>query len=237
MHSEFPITSLTFAPYFGSPNYGENGWFLLPDGSGSLMNFYNGKSNQVYRTTVYGQEKTQNGRENLNNDLGASLPVFGIQNGGNGLLCEISDGDAISQVVAYSGDEADAAYAHAVFNLRSTYKSTTATGKKESFITIQKQRYTGDISLDYNFIDSNNTSLSDMASVVRKSIFGTAKESTSASMPVMLEQIGLVTRQNQFLGIAYNEKVGLTDFKRSYEITDFFLKNGIDNMSVVFSGW
>ena len=237
MHSEFPITSLTFAPYFGSPNYGENGWFLLPDGSGSLMNFYNGKSNQVYRTTVYGQEKTQNGRENLNNDLGASLPVFGIQNDGSGLLCEISDGDAISQVVAYSGDKADAAYAHAVFNLRSTYKSTTATGKKESFITIQKQRYTGDISLDYNFIDSNNTSLSDMASVVRKSIFGTAKESTSASMPVMLEQIGLVTRQNQFLGIAYNEKVGLTDFKRSYEITDFFLKNGIDNMSVVFSGW
>ncbi len=237
MSSEFPLTSLAVAPYFGSPVFGEEGWFLLPDGSGSLMNFYNGKSNQIYRTTVYGQEKTQAGKENLDYDAGASLPVFGIQNGGHGVLCEIAEGDAVSQIVAYAGDNADAAYAHAVFNLRSTYKQTTATGKKESYVVIQKQRYTGDVSLQYHFISGENARLADMAAIVRESIFANDATVAAGSLPVMLEQIGMVTRQNQFLGVAYDQKVALTDFEQSLAITDAFSQSGIENLSVVFRGW
>ena len=237
MHNEFPMTSLTFAPYFGSPSYGDKGWFLLPDGSGSLMNFHNERSLQVHRTAVYGQECTRLSNENLNDDLGAALPVFGIQNGGYGVLCEISEGDAISQIVAFSGNSTSSAYAHSVFNIRSTYKQTTSTGKKESFVIIQKKRYTGDISLNYHFIDSTDTQLSDMADIVRNSIFGDKNGANTTSVPVMLEQVGMITRQNQFLGVSYNEEVALTEFEQSIQIVEAFAQSGVKNLSAVLSGW
>ena len=92
------------------------------------------------------------------------------------MLCEITGGDAISEIEAYPGDDTELPYAHAVFNIRSTYKTTASTGKKESYIIIQKGRYTGDIALDYHFIDSKNVGLSDMAEIMRESIFGGAEE-------------------------------------------------------------
>lgn len=223
MYQEFPMTSLTFAPYFGSPKQETNGWYLLPDGSGSVMNFYNGNTDgKIYRTYIYGEELTTAGRENINSDPGASLPVFGIQCGGYGVLCEITKGAAISEIVAYPGDSNEASYAHAVFNVRSTYKTTAATGRKESYIIIQKGRYSDDIELDYHFIDSKNVGLSDMASVMRESIFGDAKGKVSDTLPVQLTLVGLITRRNQFLGCAYNEKVCLTGFKQSLNVTNAF---------------
>ena len=238
MYQEFPMTSLTFAPYFGSPKQETNGWYLLPDGSGSVMNFYNGNTDgKIYKTCIYGEDLTTAGRENINSDPGASLPVFGIQRDGYGVLCEIIKGAAISEIVAYPGDSNEASYAHAVFNVRSTYKTTAATGRKESYLIVQKGRYSDDIELDYHFIDSKNVGLSDMASVMRESIFGDAKEKVSDTLPVQLTLVGLITRRNQFLGCAYNEKVCLTSFEQSLNVTNSFLESGINNLSVVLTGW
>lgn len=238
MYEEFPITSLTIAPNFGSPAKGTEGWYLLPDGSGSIMNFYNGNTNgKIYMTSVYDEELTVAGRENIDSDKGASLPIFGIRRDGCGVLCEITEGDAISQIKAFSGDDTEASYVHAAFNVRSTYKTTATTGRKESYIIIQKQRYTGDIALDYHFIDSNDVTLSDMASVMRESIFGNSQKKASDTLPVRLEMVGMITRRDQFLGIAYDEKVCLTDFQQSLDIANTFLESGIKNLSVTTIGW
>ena len=238
MYNDFPMTSLTFAPYFGSPAKGTEGWYLLPDGSGSLMNFYNGNTNgKIYRTTVYGAELTAAGREDVSSDPGAPLPAFGIRRNGCGVLCEITGGDAISEIEAYPGDDTELPYAHAVFNIRSTYKTTASTGKKESYIIIQKGRYTGEIALDYHFIDSKNVGLSDMAEVMHESIFGGAEEKASDTLPVRLTLIGLITRRNQILGVAYNQKVRLTDFKQALNAANTFSDGGADNLSVVMTGW
>ena len=238
MYKDFPMTSLTFAPYFGSPAEGTKGWYLLPDGSGSVMNFYNGSgSGKIYRTSLYGEEPTVAGRENISSDVGASLPVFGICSGGSGVLCEITQGDAISEIEAYPGSGADKPYAHAVFNVRSTYKTTATTGKKESYIIVQKSRYSGDIALEYSFIGSQNAGLSDMAEVVRKSIFANTEEKASDLLPVRLTLAGLITRRNQFLGVAYNQKIVLTDFKQSLAAAEAFTDSGTENLSVVLTGW
>ena len=238
MYKEFPLTSVTFAPYFGSPKKGAEGWYLLPDGSGSIMNFYNDNTvGKIYTTSVYGKDLAVAERENISSDIGASLPIFGIRRDGCGVLCEIVKGDAISEINAYSGDNTDSSYVNAKFNVRSIYKTAASTGRKESYIIVQKGRYADDIVLEYNFLDSKDVTLSDMASIVRKSIFGESKGNATEKLPVRLNLVGLVTRRNQFLGIGYNEKVCLTDFKKSIDITNTFIDSGINNLSLVLTGW
>ena len=238
MYKDFPLTSVTFAPYFGSPKKGAEGWYLLPDGSGSIMNFYNNNTiGKVYTTSVYGKDLAITERENISSDPGASLPIFGIRRDGCGVLCEIVKGDAISEINAFSGDDTDSSYVNAKFNVRSNYKTAASTGRKETYIIVQKGRYTDDIVLEYNFLDSKDVTLSDMASIVRKSIFGEPKEKATEKLPVRLNLVGLVTRRNQFLGIGYNEKVCLTDFKKSIDITNTFIDSRINNLSLILTGW
>lgn len=78
MYSEFPLITVSVLKYFGCSTE-NNGYFLLPDGSGSVMNFYNGKTDgHPYTVKVYGNGYSLSENEKTSDYANASLPVFGI---------------------------------------------------------------------------------------------------------------------------------------------------------------
>lgn len=236
MYNDFPLLNISLNKYFGSPKEGESGYFLLPDGSGSVMNFRNGKGKgHPYSSRVYGTGYALSPNEKTSDYMNSSLPVFGIKRGDSAVFAEITSGDSTAQINAYTGDESEVPYVFAEFIMRETYTSFLSSGKKESSTVVQKQRAVCDFCLSYSFLTGDKADYNGMAQLYRERIFGGSEKITGALLTV--DYIGMLEKQAQRLGISYNRKVVMTEFDEVYEITDKLYGDGLTDMAVRLTGW
>ncbi len=237
MYDDFPLTNITLLKYFGSQSDADNGYFVLPDGSGSVMNSFNGKGDgHEFSTSIYGTGYSLSVGEKTNNYNDASLPVFGINNGKKGIFAEIIKGDSIADVVAYPGDDAEVAYVSPRFRFRETFISKLSSGAKESFSTIQKERFPGDMQVRYSFLSGADSTYNGMANIYRNRLFG--NETAKASdISLTVEYIGMIQKQAQLFGIAYDKDVVMTTFNKVGEYAKSIKDSGINNLNIKLSGW
>lgn len=98
MPTDYLIERVCLLEHFGAALKGSDGYLLLPDGSGSLLYFDNGKDTlAAYSVPVYGRDKALYMEENPYNADGVNLPVFGLKNGASAFLAVIEKGDAACQ--------------------------------------------------------------------------------------------------------------------------------------------
>ena len=93
----------------------DDGFLFVPDGSGAIINFNNGKTKvDAYSKEVYGEDIS---RRSTNSPITSrtqkiSLPVFGLVSNGSGFLAEITDGAAVASINASVGERAPATTAY-----------------------------------------------------------------------------------------------------------------------------
>jgi len=97
----FMIESIGFLPYFGAGTMADDGYLFVPDGSGALINYNNGKHKaMLYTSQVYGsnitleQTKADTVKERI------SLPIFGNKCNDDGYLAVVVSGDTSTTVTA-----------------------------------------------------------------------------------------------------------------------------------------
>ena len=81
------VVEMAFNSTFGAADMEEDGYFVIPDGSGALINFNNGKSGyRVYQGKVYGADITavKTTKPAVTQDV--YLPMYGIVKGNSGLM-------------------------------------------------------------------------------------------------------------------------------------------------------
>ena len=237
MYSDYLITNIALLKYFGAPKANEKGYFLLPDGSGSVMSFYNGKTDgHEYSAAVYGTGYSLSGREKTSNYYDASLPIFGINKGETAVFAEITKGDGAADIKAYSGDERIAPFVSPRFRFRETYTAQLSSGKKENFITVQKQRYAGDMEVDYHFLTGKNAGYCGMAQFYADKLFGDTDKKTD-KINVVLEYIGMLDKKAQLFGISHNKKIVTSSFEDIENEVNALYDSGLNNINVRLSGW
>lgn len=241
MKPQYPLLRLDVLPYFGSPAKTETGYFVLPDGSGSLMRFYNGKGSlQPYTVSLYGMDRSMAQAERIYNTAPAHLPLYGIRSGGHAVLATIEEGAAIADINAYPGGGDLLPYVHAAFRVRESYQSKLQSGNakdNETFMIVQEQRYTGDIRLCYRFLSGEDADYNGMARLYRSQLFAEREALATGAPPLVVEMLGQVQRQAQFMGVSYSEKVAMTTFAQAQELTGALLADGVQRLDVRLSGW
>lgn len=81
--SDMPISKIRLLPYFGCAGVDQEGYLLVPDGTGAVIDFNNGKTDvQKYNAQLYGWDYG-NKRDEVVNETRASFPVFGIAHTGS----------------------------------------------------------------------------------------------------------------------------------------------------------
>ena len=73
------LTSIDVAPFFHAPRADADGYFMVPDGEGSLMNWNAVSKAGEYRGFVYGRDSAIMVYQKNNNLQDIRLPVFGAQ--------------------------------------------------------------------------------------------------------------------------------------------------------------
>jgi len=95
---ETPIYTITPLPYFGAGGPDDEGFMLVPEGGGALINFNNGKTSQSsYYTNVYGWDMCLS-RDAVVHNTRAYYGVYGVAEGNDSFICILEDGRSYASI-------------------------------------------------------------------------------------------------------------------------------------------
>lgn len=238
--SATPIYTLVPLPYFGAGGSEDEGYMLVPEGGGALINFNNNKLSQAsYYSNMYGWDMALS-RDAVVHDTRAYFNVFGIANGDDSFICMMEEG------VPYASVQADIAGHGSSYNfVNSCYTISPSelyqVGDLNSQNVYKFLETLPDETLTqrYRFVHSN--SYVDMAKTYQgylKDKYGEYfAENGDDSTPVVLEIVGAVDKVRQILGVPVSRPLKLTKYSEVEEMIRQLASEGMDNMSVKYTGW
>lgn len=257
------IIDIELVPFFGAVNSVRNGYSIVPDGSGMMINFAENVNSiyaKEYAFSVGGSDildmdkylKNKNLLENTN------LPVFGMANLDKNVafVGYSATADAEASVIT-----SPAGYAVDIYrsSLRFRYRYTTdilatnitTTGAGNAIDRTQNlnikriagKRYTNEIVCDkdhevrYKLLSGENANYSGMANAYRSYLIanGDLKKNILANedMPIMIDFF-MATWESQIL---FTKIVKMTSFADAKEIAADLYDNGVTNIYANFVGY
>lgn len=237
------IQTLSLLPFFGASGLKDEGYTFVPDGSGSLISFNNGKTYAApYRTTLYGTDTAIKREVRLQNEEAARLPVFGMKYEDRAFAAIIEDGDAVAAVEAdISGRLNVYNTVFPSFTLRNMEEVTLTNGWRSSTVKqFQAEPFEGDMSVRYAFLGAEEAGYSGMARLYRDYLIqqaGMARLTDDEGVPFYVELIGGIPKQKFFLGIPYKSYEPLTTFDQAESVLAGMLDLGIGNIKLRYTGW
>ena len=221
------ISSIQLTPYFLSASDTESGYFLLPDGSGSLMHFNNGKTTATsYRAEIYGTDPLFQGVLQQEKVLQAYLPVLGMSSQRDSLLAYIRSSAADASVIAdVAGKTSGANYAALQFSIRRStkdvvYRDWTAGAGTVYATRVQPGELTGDIRVDYQLLPAQ-TGYEKMAAVTRDQMIadGLLGEAVAGN-GLLLDVLGAFDGMDAVAGFPMEVDIAMTSFRQAQEMVN-----------------
>jgi hypothetical protein len=236
----FPITSLSLLPFMGAGSVSDNGYLLVPDGSGALIQFNNGQQNQIaYNINVYGWDDGMP-REAVISDNKAPYPAFGIQKNGSALLCVIEDGSAYAGVRAdVSGRNCSYNSVYARFDMIHGAKMDIS-GKSERAVFLYETSLPEGEGITLRFIPCAKSGYVGMAGEYRSWLLRKFPELSGpreSGVPVAVEVVGAVNKIQHRLGIPFDLPLKLTSYNETEAMIHGLSGLGWKNVQMKLTGW
>ncbi len=237
---DYPLLYLNVLPYFGAGGTEDNGFLLVPEGGGALIDFNNGKVAQnSYYANVYGWDMAQ-GRTALVHETRTYFNVFGISREDSSFLCILEEGAPYAAVQAdISGRNNSYNFVNAVYSIAHREQYDVADKYNGEMYVYEENLPEENLVSRYRFVDSG--SYVDMAKSWQgylKEKYGeafTSKQDTQT--PAVIEILGAVDKTKQVLGIPVSRPLKLTSFEEAEEILREINAEGMTNLYVKLTGW
>ena len=244
---EYPPYELKLLEGFGLTEQSDEGYLLLPDGSGTLMPFAtNYDSRSQISLPVYGLDLTvtanvlQNNKQSCEKVL---LPVFGIK-----------DGDAACLAVIDSAESNAIIYAHQAgtyFSRNSAYVSFRLIEKDTIYLSgndnnsnnipmFESKLFSDPCTVTYHILPQNS-GYADMGVRLRELWQASGRlirrVDNAQNVPLMIETISGVRGHKSFLGFSYTGVVAATSFSENQQMMQHFYERGLTRLDWKVTGW
>ncbi|MGN0492598.1 MAG: DUF5696 domain-containing protein [Acutalibacteraceae bacterium] len=235
------IIRIGLLPFFAAGSENDDGYMLIPDGCGAVINFNNGKGNYYqYEEPIYGWDQALTRTYEKTVLQMIHLPVFGIKKNNDALLAVIEEGGYDADILAQVAGSMESPYFNHVYTQFYYRKSDTIVLGGESFspktvVTVSAEK---NDSTDFcvSYYPIYNGGYVEMAEKYSE-VLGLSEGGDNKSPGLSVELIGGVEKKASFLGIPYYKYIPLTTYSQAKEILSDFTEDGIDNISVTLSGW
>lgn len=239
---ENQITKISLLPYFGAAGKEDNGYFLVPDGSGALINFNNGKTGSNYQQEIYDTDGLMNIKTNKTVTQKARLPIFGIENGTDTMLSVIDGGATVCRLYSYvsgSNGNYNIIYPQFTYRQSSVVSMLSKTWYPVDVTFISSRKAEENFSVCYMPLDEDNGGYSDMAAAYREKLVKDGmftKKTEKSSVPLFLDIYGSAMVSDNILGIPVTVNKSLTSFKEAKEILKKLQGENVDGIFVRYLG-
>lgn len=241
LSEEAHISQLSLLRYFGAAGTSDEGYMLLPDGSGSLIRLNNGKSHlPTLKVPVYGEDLTKSFAQQPANELTAALPVYGIKQGDQAFLAIIESGDAIASLEAgVAGQINNYNFIYSSYELTQQITLASAYEGENEMLLFQRQAFNKPLQLRYFFLTEENADYVGMAQRYQEYLVDTGKlqAAEDRSPSLHLELLGSTTYADTFLGIPVEKEQTLTTYEQAQLIVDALHEVGVGKVSVSYLYW
>ncbi len=228
--------------YMGAASSAEDGYLVVPNGSGSLINFNNGKTKMAsYSQYVYDLDPLASTYTTLENTDSAKLALFGICREDNGMLVTIEDGASTSLITAgVSGAFNDYNYAYPTFVLRNVDNLSMFGDSATEVFVIEEDLYDINMEVRYTFLTEEHKGYAGLANYYRDRLISEGvltKNSESGNIPFYYDVICGVKETNHILGMQYLRNFAMTTFEEAEQMSTDLKNSGISNQVMNLQGW
>ena len=244
------LTKLLFAPYMGAQSAVDqngaptNGYMLVPDGSGAIINYNNGKGNYAsYQQKVYGMDYTAVPLIAPKVMEQAFLPVMATVQGNDGLVMVATEGNANVFVNAQVSGQNKQAFnnCYFMFETRSTDEYYMSGSDSTKIMVFEKYGIkTPQFGVEFMPVEnSGGVTPADCAAVYRNYLEeaqGVTEKVGANSSSLYIDTYGSVLKKESIIGIPVVVKKKLTTFGQAKKITDELLNAGADNIVLNYNG-
>ena len=235
-----PIYTLVPLPYFGAGGPEDEGYVLVPEGGGALINFNNNKLSQAsYYANLYGWDMALS-RDAVVHDTRAYFNVFGIASGDDSFICILEEGSPYVSVQAdIAGHESSYNYVNSSYTICPSELYQVGDLNSQNIYKFLETLPDETLTQRYRFVDSN--SYVDMAKCYQgylKDKYGEYfTKNDDETTPVTLEIVGAVDKVRQILGVPVSRPLRLTKYSEAEDMIRQLTSEGMSNISVKLTGW
>ena len=246
---EYKLISLDLSQAFGAGRSNpdrntEDGFIFVPDGSGAVINFDNGKtSTSVYKSRVYGKDVAVSTSTAAAKTEQTYLPVLGIvkelDGHDEGMFAVVNKGDSYAYVNAYvSGQNANQINsAWFSFDFRAT--DTFTMGAKTDLRVYQSgDNRVDDIEVYYYFMTGDDVNVADLADTYRNYLInekGLTKQSTDNANALTVTTMGGTITKKSVLGFPVDMQTVATSYSQAKEILEKLSGLGVEDIQLVYN--
>ena len=237
-------TQLTLLGSFGAAGPDESGYFVIPDGCGSLIRFNNGKETaKSYTAKVYGRDITMVPTTKPPVTEEILMPVYGIvKDDGNAMAVIVDKGDGNVTLNASVAGQSLSSYNICSFNFMLRGSDTFYMSGDYGNLTVFEQGpiKQEELSVRYYPIINKDASYMDIAETYRNYLLtekGVSKKTQADTTELYLDLYGGTMKNRSVLGIPVTMKTSMTSFGQAQEIVSGLVDGGVEDMVVVYNNW
>ncbi|MCM1260895.1 MAG: DUF5696 domain-containing protein [Prevotella sp.] len=252
---DYLITSIDVLPYFTAVKNTQNekGYAIIPDGSGAIMEFDNGRTNYVsYAKRLYSSDLsvTSYTLETPSSDILFPFYAYVYQTTGKAVIAEVTQGAAQAILKADVSGRANSTFNNAYYTLvlRESQRVVlgTSTYTRYALSEYTRNAAEGDYAINYIFVDDQyDLDYSGIAKCYRDILINRSEGKLKAdndktnNVVLDLEVLASYTYDANFLGIGYDGKGTLTTVSQLDKmIQDILaLDDEIQSINVYYKGW
>ncbi len=212
------ITDIELLPNFMYGSADEDGYVLIPDGSGAIINYSESRSrNESYSARVYGNDPCQDLIFPIITDAKtALLPVYGAKRGNGALFGVITSGDVFATVNATMVADSLIAYPSFIFRERDMTGLQQSGGGKRTLDILQSITIPVTPGVRFYSLSGTSADYSGMANCYRNYLIeeGTLKDKVDkAPSAVSVMAFGAAPEKKVIFGIPVTTVKKATDFE------------------------
>lgn len=240
------VTDMAFLSTFGAAEMDEEGYYVIPDGSGALINFNNGKAGyRVYQGKVYGNDITAVKTTKPSEGRRINLPMFGIVKGESGMMVVADKGDTCASINAYVAGQKKTSYNSCYFDFEVRTSDEFLMGGDTNALTVFEKRgiLVPEIELRYYPVsnsDGSDVDFVDIANAYKNylmNVQGVEKSPAVDTNSLYVDFYGATMKQEPVLGFPVNLQHKATSFDDAKDILEQLNSLGVDSMTVQYHQW
>lgn len=237
------IYAIHLLPYMAAAGMDETGYMVVPNGSGSLINFNNGKqSNAQYSQYVYEMDLVDAEYTKTQNLQAVRLPLFAICREKSTVLATIEQGETFANITAdVSGRNNAYNNVYAVFTIRGDEKlAMFGAGETADMPIVESNYYFEPLTVRYTLLTDDYTGYNGVANYYRERLISqgvlTMKEE-GGDVPFYYDVIGGVKETAHTLGVQHLRVKAMTTFEQAGQMAQYLNEQGVANQVMNFQGW
>ncbi len=237
--NETPLTYVSILPMFGAAGTSQEGFMLLPEGGGALINYNNGKLSQsAYYANLYGWDYATE-RTEVVSETENAFPVFGMGQPDGSFICIIEGASSYAGICAdIAGRYNSFNYIYSKYNVLHYDRFNVSNRTAQLLYMYEKQIPDDTIVQRYHFLEGD--SYTDMAHAygdyLRKNP-ELRKEVASEDTPVNVEISGAINKVVSKLGFPVDSVIPVTTFDQSADMIRELTDSGIKDLHIRMTGW